>query len=63
MKLYALYDCGGQGMRDNGLLGVFTSLEKAKKEAKGNNLYAIFEFESDKEYPEGVERTKIVNNE
>lgn len=62
MILYALYDCGGQGMRDNGLLGVFTSLEKAK-EVKGDNWYAIYEFESDKEYPEGVERVKVKDNE
>lgn len=54
IKLYALFDSGGQGMKDNGLLGVYTTKEEAEK-IRGNNWYSIIEFDSNKIYADGVQ--------
>jgi hypothetical protein len=53
-KLYALFDSGGQGMKDNGLLGVYTTKEEAEK-VRGNSWYSIIEFDANKIYADGVQ--------
>lgn len=54
IKLWAVFDAGGQGMKDNGLIGVFTS-EKAAKDFVGTKWLSIKPFISDTPYPEGVQ--------
>ncbi len=51
--LYAVFDCGLQGMKDNGLLGVFTTKEAADI-VKGNKWMLVVSFEVDKLYENGV---------
>lgn len=52
-KLYVMFDSGGQGMSDNGLLGVYSTKEEAEK-VRGNSWYSIFEVDANKFYGKGV---------
>lgn len=51
--IYALFDGGGQGMSDRGLLGVFSTKEECDK-IKGTNWYSEKEIELNKYYEKGI---------
>lgn len=58
-KLYAVYDIGGHGMSDRGLLGIYDSHDKALLSVNGDDWYPIVEIELNKRYREGVRNIKI----
>lgn len=53
--LYALFDKGGQGIRNSGLLGVFTSKKKASKSVNGDGWYSIIKIKLNVFYKDGWE--------
>jgi hypothetical protein len=59
MKLYVVFDIGGQGMRDNGALGVFDEKEKALKSVGNDSWYPIVEIDSNTIYPDGISHEGI----
>ncbi|QXN68057.1 hypothetical protein [Microcystis phage Mae-Yong924-2] len=52
--IYAVYDIGGQGMRDKGLLGIFDSYEKALSSVNGDTWHPIKKIELNKLYSNGI---------
>lgn len=52
-SVYAVFDAGGQGMKDAGCIGIFTSDEKAK-ETVGNKWVSIKEVEMDVLFENGI---------
>ncbi len=51
--VYCVYDCGGQGMRDNGLMGVFDN-EKKVKEVIGDRWLTTTKVKINVLYEDGV---------
>ncbi len=51
--IYILIDAPSQGMRDNGVMGVYTTLELAEK-AKGDRWISIVKIDLNVFYNEGV---------
>ncbi len=58
-RLYAVFMRVDVGIKDDGLMAVCTSLEKAKI-LMGTNAYTITSFDTDTEYPNGV-KYHVVN--
>jgi hypothetical protein len=58
--LYAVYDIGGHGMSDRGLLGIYDSYEKALLSVNGDNYYPIKEFELNTKYKDGITSIKSI---
>ena len=56
--VYILIDAPSQGMRDNGVMGVYTTLELAEK-AKGDRWISIVKIELDVCYNEGIRQLSI----
>lgn len=53
--LYALLDKGGQGMKNNGLLGVFTTRKMALQSVNWDDWYPIIEIKLNVFYKDGWE--------
>ncbi len=53
MKLYVVFDSGGQGMRDVGAMAIFDTKEKATAYV-GEDWKSIKEVEINKVYPKGI---------
>ena len=53
--VYILIDAPSQGMRDNGVMGVYTTLELAEK-AKGDRWISIVKIELNVFYDEGIHK-------
>ena len=56
--VYILIDAPSQGMRDNGVMGVYTTLELAEK-AKGDRWISIVKIELNVTYDDGISKLSI----
>ena len=54
LSVFAISDIGGQGMKDNGLLGVFDTREKALESVNGDTWYPIKEIKLNVLNPKGI---------